>query len=200
MKTIVYLFAVLSLFLFSSCLVRTIYPLFNNEEIIFEPKLIGKWMNKDSTEIWEFSKYTSKDTTKEQNIYRIQTIDSSENKNTSVFLGMTGKLGNHIFLVMTINDEELFKQCSLSPQQINHLIFTFTFYKVNFKNDSLSLIEMDKEWFSKNQKKFSVKTIPGDRDGYISITSKTKELQKFVKKYSNDKKAFPDKGFLHRTE
>jgi hypothetical protein len=59
---------------------------------------------------------------------------------------------------------------------------------------------MDKEWFSKNQNKFSVKTIPGDMDGNISITSKTKELQKFVKKYSNDKKAFPEKGYLHRME
>ncbi len=202
MKTLKYLFVFLSIFLFSSCLVRTIHPLFKNDETVFEPKLIGKWMNKDSSEIWEFSKYISKDTSKEQNLFRIQIVDSSENinKDTSIFLGMTGKLGKHLFLVKVIDGDELVKKCQLGLKETNQLIFTFIFYKVIFRNDSLCLAEMDKEWFNKNRNKFRIGTVPGDGDGYITITSKTKDLQKFVKKYANDKQAFPERDFLHKID
>src|SRR3989339_69810 len=198
MKLFKYLFAFCSIFLFTSCLVRTIYPLFEDNEIVFEPKLIGKWMNNDSSEIWEFSKYKPDDTTRNPNKYRLQTI--AINKDAALFEALTGMLGKNLFLDVTIDNREMIKQCSLNLRQSSHLIFTHIFYKVNFKDDSLCFVEMSKEWYTKNMKKLKISILPRDEGDYVTLTSRTKQLQNFIKKYANNPKAFPESGYLHRID
>lgn len=200
MKIFKYLFAVCSIFLLTSCLVRTIFPLFADNEIYFEQKLIGTWINNDSTEIWEFSKFPSEDTTRNHSKYclTIIVINKDGSKETSIFEAMTGTIGKHLFLDIIVDNRELYQQSLLNTLQSNYIIFTHTFYKMIFINDSLSLNQMGKEWFNKNQNKFKINTIPHDNGDYITIISRTKELRNFIKKYANNNDAFSKNDNLHK--
>ena len=53
LKLLVFPFGVL--FLLSGCIVRSLHPLYTDENVIFDARLIGQWAEEDSKEIWEFS-------------------------------------------------------------------------------------------------------------------------------------------------
>lgn len=52
-KLLVFPFGVL--FLLSGCIVQSLHPLYTDENVIFDARLIGQWTEEDSKEIWEFS-------------------------------------------------------------------------------------------------------------------------------------------------
>ena len=43
------------LLLLSGCIVRSLHPLYTDENVIFDTRLIGQWTEENSKEIWEFS-------------------------------------------------------------------------------------------------------------------------------------------------
>ncbi len=53
LKLLVFPFGVL--FLLSGCIVQSLHPLYTDENVIFDARLIGQWAEEDSKEIWEFS-------------------------------------------------------------------------------------------------------------------------------------------------
>ena len=42
--------------LLSGCIVQSLHPLYTDENVIFDTRLIGQWSEEGSKEIWEFSK------------------------------------------------------------------------------------------------------------------------------------------------
>ena len=53
LKLLVFPFGVL--LLLSGCIVRSLHPLYTDENVIFDTRLIGQWSEEGSKEIWEFS-------------------------------------------------------------------------------------------------------------------------------------------------
>ena len=54
LKLLVFPFGVL--LLLSGCIVRSMHPLYTDENAIFDARLLGQWTEENSKEIWEFSK------------------------------------------------------------------------------------------------------------------------------------------------
>ena len=53
LKLLVFPFGIL--LLLSGCIVRSLHPLYTDENVIFDTRLIGQWAEEGSKEIWEFS-------------------------------------------------------------------------------------------------------------------------------------------------
>lgn len=53
LKLLVFPFGIL--LLLSGCIVRSLHPLYTDENVIFDARLIGQWTEEGSKEIWEFS-------------------------------------------------------------------------------------------------------------------------------------------------
>ena len=54
LKKRAFLFGLLPLL--SGCIVRSLHPLYTDENVIFEEGLVGQWMEEGSKEVWEFSR------------------------------------------------------------------------------------------------------------------------------------------------
>ena len=48
------------LLLLSGCIVQSLHPLYTDEDVIFDTRLIGQWSEEGSKEIWEFSRLDKK--------------------------------------------------------------------------------------------------------------------------------------------
>ena len=58
LKLLIFLSGVL--LLLSGCIVQSLHPLYTDENVIFDMRLIGQWAEEGSKEIWEFSRLDEK--------------------------------------------------------------------------------------------------------------------------------------------
>lgn len=58
LKLLIFLSGVL--LLLSGCIVQSLHPLYTDENVIFDTRLIGQWSEEGSEEIWEFSRLDEK--------------------------------------------------------------------------------------------------------------------------------------------
>lgn len=58
LKLLIFLSVVL--LLLSGCIVQSLHPLYTDENVIFDTRLIGQWSEEGSEEIWEFSRLDEK--------------------------------------------------------------------------------------------------------------------------------------------
>jgi hypothetical protein len=52
----------------SGCIVTSVYPFYSDNALVFEPSLVGKWVNDDGKESWTFAKQGGK-------AYRVEVIE-----------------------------------------------------------------------------------------------------------------------------
>ena len=201
MKLFKYLFAVCSIFLFSSCLV-TLNPLFNSDDYIPNDSILGKWVSHSKNSYycyWEFQKETYTDNTNKVSYWlKFYEVEDSVTGDTAEFRIGLGKIGKSYFIdifPMSISKSDSTKYSSPKNSFYNmHQIPVYTFYKIQFENDTLLLLRMDYDWFKKSQKsgKININHSKKDNESNEVITASTKDLKKFVKKFSENKEAFSD--------
>ena len=180
-KSVFYLLAVL----LSGCL-PSLHPLYTPETLIFEEKLVGKWIEKDGSNIWEFRK------TGEQK-YEMRLFDGKEGR----FEAHLIELGGMMFLDVFPDGEVLG-----NPQEFYkiHILPAHTFMKVNQIEPNLQLQMMNpdvSEMLKDDPNLLQHELIADDS---IVLTASTEQLQEFMLKYANTEGVFSNAIELTRLE
>lgn len=175
-KAAFYLLAVM----LGGCVLSSLHPLYTDEELIFEEKLIGKWS--DGNNIWEFR-------AGEPNTYQMRVID--EESKEGRFVAHLVKLKDMLFLDIFPDGVTLGE-----PQAFYgfHLLPTHTFMKVDRIEPKLQLRAMDSDKVSEmlnedpNLLKHEVV------EGHIVLTASTEQLQEFIVEYAGEGGVFADEA------
>ena len=197
--------AVLALTIGTLSCVWSLQPLFEKNDLVFEPGLVGTWKTADNDNTWTFEK--AQDSSEYVLVYQQAKFDpdgSSPDKksvpgDTVRFQARLGRLGGHLFL-------DLFPEEKGNPWTRNdlfnwHLIRAHTICRVGLQKDELRLDWLDEDWLGEAFRSGKL-TIAHARaeDGWV-VTAPTKELQQMVLKYAEDKDAFPpSEDILHRVK
>jgi len=155
-------FALVSLFLVGC--VPSLHPLYTENELVFEPLLLGVWAEEGDGVSYEFIKDGSSTYTM---IYTEDSIPSD-------FAAHLLKLGDNLFLKP---DEP---ECGNDFHK-GYLISAHSFYKVSLEKDVLCLDGLDIDWlrdlYRDGKTELSREILQGND---FVLTASTKELQKFV--------------------
>lgn len=163
--------------------VPSLHPLFTKEDLIFEPTLVGTWIDENGKDKWALQK-------SEENVYE---LIYTENDAPAKFKAHLLKLGE--FLFIDIFPEEPDMKNTLYK---GHLLPVHSFSRIWIKGDTLLLAMLDDNWLKDMVKEGKVKIGHDWLDQDIILTASTKDLQKFALKYSDDDKAFSNKAELYR--
>ncbi len=163
--------------------VPSLQPLYTNNDLIFEPKLLGKWVSVDPNMQWQFEEVPVPGDAKK---YYILTV--TDEKGSGKFDAHLLKLDNMTFLDLFPKDPNV-QNCDLTKI---HLVLAHTFYKVeqidpNFQLKTLSPDDM-KKFLEKDPNAIKYEKT----DNGILLTASTKDLQEFVKKNANNEDIFKD--------
>jgi len=178
----------------SGCWVSSINPLYEESflfkvdpDVILDPSFEGNWGVED-----EGCQWTLEIIAKEK-AYNLTMTPSSKCKpgeKTSKYEGRLVKLDSHVFLDL-VPDQEVVCDLCLPLHNL---------FLANIEKASLSLAPIDYEWLQKSadQKTLTLQTLSGRPD---VITSSSKELKDFVRKYADDKSVFkPVKNLVLKRE
>lgn len=179
----------------SGC-VRSLYPLFMEQDLIFKDELLGRWKEKDGKNTWIFEKGENKNYILKH--YEEEFTLSPGNKTTGDtvnFKAQLGKLGKYYFI-------------DIYPDKPNtkvkndfynfHLLPVHTISRVWLTGDTLKLSMLDNDWLAKMIDNNSFKIKHARLNEQLILTASTQELQNLVVKYANNTKAFPKPGELFR--
>ena len=168
--------AALVLLLFG-CPVRSVFPLFTDADTVFEPGLVGLWSKADGDKL-TFEK------TGEKGQYTLTVADEGEDGKveTRTYIAFLGRLGKALFLDTVIR---------LREGEEDQVIPTHTIWRLWLERDALRLAGLEEDWLEGmiEEKKISVAHFR--RGDEIVLTASTAELQDLVKRFADDRAAFP---------
>jgi len=178
--------------------VMSINPLFTKDNLIFDQKLLGTWVDDINSPdmTWQFSKAEEPN-----NAYKLILRDEGGRKGS--FLAHIVKLENHLFLDL-FPDE--------FPSDINDPNKTEWLYNAFFLVPAHTFLRLDalgpvlKMRMTKSDK--MAEMLEQDPNAVrhakvedtIILTASTKELQAFMVKYAGDERLFPNEDVLHRSQ
>ncbi len=193
MKTII-AGTVLALTLLAGC-ARSLFPLFAEKDLVFNPSLVGRWMDPKSSDGWTFSKSGDRSYSLVHFQAKYGPTAQKVPGDTARFEARLGRLGQYWFLDITPSEQ---------PNGIKndfldfHLLPVHSFWRIWFENDSLRLAMLDNDWLKNMIDSSRVSIKHEEVRGGIVLTAPTEELQPFVLKYAEDAQAFPEPGTLRR--
>lgn len=191
MKKALVSFTILAMLGMSSCLISSIHPFYNPEDMVYEASLTGSWIDEDSC-IWTIEKEMTSDEfmgpeypTKS---YRITYHEEDGTK--SLLVGTLFQLKGLYYADFYPDPDE---DHHLSDFTGMHHFPTHTLARTDFSSDSIMLYWYGEEWladlFEQNRIRIKHETVwvGTDYERYL-LTAKTDDLQKFITKYANSPK------------
>ena len=200
-----------ALILFTGCYLKSVHPLVTEENAITLPGLEGRWETEDQR--WTFIKNPNSfpdldfsglnfEGTVSFSADEGDTIDISDpfyliilenlqstDSDSSLFIGAVGEIAGYNYLDLSLLDISLNAGDSFSQA---HLFPVHTFSKIKVENSELSIEFFKDSWIEGLIENNRVRIKHEKVDNDVLITASTKELQKFVEKYSDDENAFDD--------
>ncbi len=174
---------------FSGCVVYSFYPLYIEKDLFANDILTGNWIDDDNTQ-WDFEHaYFGKKVPEniDSTSYVLKMKDKDERE--SEFSVHIIKLGGHYFLDFYL--EEFLDDDNLDLASF-HIVPVHTFAKLTVEENKLQINWFDQDWLEDLIKENKIRIHHENNGDYILLTSKPKELQKFVAKYVNSEEAFKD--------
>ena len=178
-----------------SC-VASLLPLFEDRYLVSEPGLIGTWQGGDSgADTWTFEKAGPNEYLLIQKQAEFALDPGPEGPKKKVpgdaarFQVRLGRLGGNLFLDLYPADEG-------NPMPHNdwlnaHLIPAHTLARIWLAKDSLKLVFLDEDWFTKSIQSGKIR-LPNVKTGqWLVLTAPTTDLQAFILKFAGDADAFP---------
>ncbi|MFH1069837.1 MAG: hypothetical protein V1794_09500 [Candidatus Glassbacteria bacterium] len=163
--------------------VLSLHPLYTDEDVIFNPALVGSWGEAGDSGGWIFKKA-------EDNVYSVTLLDIGSSGGDSLSLeGHLIQLNGYMFMDVT-SKESAVENALVVP--------VHAFLRLSLEGDSLGIAYMDDSWLQETieQNKEQIKHEQMNGSG-ILLTASPKELQQLVLKYAEDEKAF-DLEYGHR--
>jgi hypothetical protein len=188
----------------SGCTVLSFYPLYTEDVLIRNDKIIGKWetieggFSSSDTLVWEII-FKDKKWIKKHNNPSDRGSREEPNKFAySLFLYYASNPEKNAEFQLHLVELNGKTYIDFFPEQWNvdisilqfHLMGVHTFAKVNIENDSVAINWFDSDWFKDNLENNKIRIKHEKNSANILLTAQPKELQKFVSKYSNDEDAF----------
>ena len=176
--------------------VMSLHPLYTEEDVVFEEKLVGIWID-DANGTWEFKHPDEKDMTYEL-------VLSSPEDAKGLFVANLVKLENSLFI------DVYPKQFPCEMEDPNKTEWHYnaffyipahTFIKIDSIEPQLRMRLTDNEKMGellKEDPNVVKHEVVEDYDGGIVLTASTKELQAFVLKYADDSRLFTDEIIYSR--
>jgi len=165
----------------SGCL-RSLHPLYTDKTLHFDQNLVGTWLDKDSS-VWTFVQTSAK----------AYELIYTEKGSPGRFDARLVKLGKYTFL--DLFPKELVMQNGFYKF---HMIPVHSIIRVWIDEKNLRMSMLDQEWFKNQIEKKKIKLAHERRENEFILTASTADLQKFVLKYADDPKAFPEPGELRK--
>jgi hypothetical protein len=161
----------------------SLFSLFTEEDLVFEPELVGKWVENDTrlTFVRSANRYS---------LYWTEKNFTTKEFVSYEFQAHLVQLGSHRFL--DFYPEELEFEDTFYG---GHFLRLHTFYRFSLEGDTLRLVGLDPEWIEDiiDEGKIQINHVR-DSHGKVLLTAPTKELQELVSKYADDPKAFNAEG------
>jgi len=200
MKTKKLLFYSLAAILGGCVPVMSLHPLYTEEDVLFEEKLLGTWVDdpNNPTTTWEF-----KQPDESVKAYQLIYLDKEDKK--GLFDVYLVKLESEFFL--DLYPSQLPCGQIDDPEKVVWLYNVFfllpvhTFIRVDSVDPRLKMILTDdddmKKLLDEDPNAVRHEVVEG-YDGKIMLTASTKELQAFVLKYADDGRVFSNEIILSR--
>jgi hypothetical protein len=191
--------------------VMSLHPLFTEEKLVFENKLLGKWMDDPNSpkSTWEFKRIEDskqKDgelnpPKKPEKAYKLILLNNEDNTKGSFYAHLV-KLENRLFL--DVYPSRI--PCAEPDPNEDWLLNTFflipghSFVIIDSIEPQLKM-----RWTNQEELKKLLKEEPGAvkhelvEDGII-LTASTEQLQQFVLKYADDERVFSEETILTRSK
>jgi hypothetical protein len=177
----------------ASCVTYSIHPLFDRANSVFEPGLIGTWIDPTTND----KRATLKLEKGERNSYKATLFDISNDPATdALFEASLVKLNGRLFFD-ALNTKNLVNgvEANVGIAIPAHLIG-----RLSLDGDTFHYDPLDDEWLKKGLNSGKITLAHELVDGDIVLTASTADLQKFVSAHANDDEAFPPSSPLHRVK
>ena len=175
-----------SLLLTAAC-VPSLYPLYTDEDLVFDPAVVGTWIEDDDDDAtWTLEERSSGPG------YRLTIVEDDERMR---FDARLVQLGDYRFLDIYPEED--------SPDDFlgSHFVAAHTFWKLSVEDETMRLVGLDPDWLEDGLEDGTLQVTHSrwghDRDD-ILLTATTSELQRLVVAYAEDAEAFDAVVELHR--
>lgn len=189
--------------LMGGCLpVLSLHPLFTRENVVFEPKLLGRWIDdpNDPEIVWLFQR-SEKSEEEYEKAYQLTFSDKDGKKGifTAFLVKLDSKLFLDIFPTQFPSGKDDVEDMNLS---FNAFLFmpAHTFVIVDSVEPKLKMRLTDDEDMKELLKENPDAIAHTFVDERFILTASTKQLQSFVLKYADDQRAFANEVVLLRQE
>ena len=179
--------AVLSFLLLLTSCVPSLNPLYTDQDIVFDPTLLGLWTDKDSKETWELTKADEKQ-------YKL--IYTDEDGKTGEFTAHLLKVDGRTFLDLT-PIEPILPQNDFYKR---HFLPTHTFALISQTAPTVQISFLEPEWLRKLLVKKPTALRHAKIEDEMLLTASPNELQKFLLDHLNTEGAFGKPISLKRKE
>ena len=192
-RSLIALFAIGAVLCLVSCRpVLSLHPWYSDNDVVFEPALLGSWFNpteKDTHAAFIFEKSGP-------NSYTATLVDFSETQHLDlVFNAHLMRLDGKLFI------DAVQKSARVRGQDVDtgivvpgHLVG-----RISIQGDVLRMKLLDDDWVKKGIEAGTISIEHENVDGVPVLTASTPELQRFLLAHADDSQAFSEKtDNLHR--
>ena len=167
--------------------VPSLQPLYTDREVVFDPALLGGWVDKGGEDKWVFSRSGDK------NHYEV--VNTRRGKSPGSFEGHLVQLGAYRFLDLYPTEPDIDNETYKF-----HLIPAHSISRIWLEGDVLRVATLDQDWLWGNIKESKIQIAHERLDNSLLLTAPMAELQKLVLRYADDPKAFPDPSEFQRAK
>ncbi len=179
MRTVMFLVVCGLAILVEGC-VRSLHPLYTEENLVFEAALVGTWIEDEDGDTWIFMKSGDK-------AYELVV---TENGAPAKFDAHLVQLGAFQFLDLYPREPDLENDFYKFP--------VHTFSRIWIEEDAMRLSMLDNDWLEDMIEQEKVSIAHERSEEGLLVTAPTEDLQQLVVQYAEDEKAFPQPGEMRR--
>ena len=193
MKKKIYLSVFVVVLLLHGCFIKSLHPFFQEKNVVFDPELVGTWMDQDS------SKWNIVQMPMSKGFLQGDTVDNSYLMSFEDQKGNITWYDTHLFELegeRYLDFFPLLEEIMDDNLAINSIIPSHSLAKLMVKDhDHIKVEFFNEEWLhdlmQKNRVKIAHEKINMSKDykPYV-LTASTEELQKFIIKYHDDPNLF----------
>lgn len=183
MRKVGILFIGLSVLSSFGCPARSIFPLFADKDMVFVPGLVSTWVDTGKTLMEENTLSIKKAGERNYYLMEFSVGKDGDQVETNTYYAYLGRLGDFWFL----------DSCQQIRQDENYdLIPTHLFFRLWLEGDTLRLAALDGDWLDEMIGKKNISISHLLLEDEIVLTAATPELQQLVRRFAEDREAFPD--------
>ncbi len=182
MNKVKYVIAIGIVFLLMGCPARSLFPLFTENDLVYNPALVGTWIDRENGDTFTFQKAGEKS-------YNVVSFEQKKG-NSEAYRVQLGRIGKFWFI----------DSYPLKSGGDHHTLSAHILSRIWLNGDTLRMSSLESDWLRDmiDAKRLSIAHVR--RDGDIILTATTEELRALVLRFTEDDKAFPNPGVLIRTK